>query len=227
MIPFDDTERHSFTLTRVEQYDDGAYEVQFDGGLSGLIESPDIEPKVGDEFTYWGSKFGPRRGFAINGVVVEYMTKEQQQEQWERENEKRRLKQKKEYAEALESNNERISKLPDVFQDRIELFREYSPDWGYLYEGYELFCCEEAMRLAEAFPTEEALVAFAELDYNGQQEAFASSDQHSGNTWGSSMLYARVYLTDPESIPLLHGAMCPLVGCKDYGCHAERIKQEE
>lgn len=226
MNPFDDPQQQTFVLDRVEAYGNNEYEVSFDRGLCGSIVSPDIEPKVGDEFTYWGSYFGPRRGFAINSVVVQYMTQDEQRAQWDEENRQRDKEAQEAFAASLDDHNRRIHELPVEFQTRLHEFREASPDWGWNYEAYELFCCEEAVRLANHFKTTEALVAFSELDHKEQNEVFDAGDQHSGNTWGTAMMLAHTYLTSPDILHQVHGAMCPLVGCKGYGCYAARIKNE-
>jgi hypothetical protein len=44
------------------------------------------------------------------------------------------------------------------------------------------------------------------------------ADGHSGNTVGCACLLARLYLTSPEDVARMHGALTPLVGCAEYGC---------
>lgn len=44
------------------------------------------------------------------------------------------------------------------------------------------------------------------------------SEGHSGNTFGMACRLAYLYLTEPENVIKLHGALAPLVGSKEYGC---------
>jgi hypothetical protein len=36
----------------------------------------------------------------------------------------------------------------------------------------------------------------------------------------NAVALARFAMQSPELVPAAHGALCPLVGCKDYGCWA-------
>lgn len=39
--------------------------------------------------------------------------------------------------------------LPDAFKKRIDRFRANNPDFRFEFESYELFCCMEAVKIAE------------------------------------------------------------------------------
>ena len=43
-------------------------------------------------------------------------------------------------------------------------------------------------------------------------------DGHSGNTAGASIRLASLWLLDPHLVRHEHGALCPLLGCVEYGC---------
>jgi hypothetical protein len=57
--------------------------------------------------------------------------------------------------------------------------------------------------------------------YELQRELIPSlSDGHSGNSFGAAVRLAYLYLTQPDLVEKEHGALCPLVGCEDYGCYS-------
>lgn len=60
-----------------------------------------------------------------------------------------------------------------------------------------------------------------DYDYKRQQALIGSDDGHSGNTFGMAMRLAWLYIEHPDFVAKEHGAMVPLVGCKDYGCTHE------
>lgn len=76
------------------------------------------------------------------------------------------------------------------------------------------------------------LNAFAAInsDANGYQYQLQEqvipglSDGHSGNSFGMALRLASLYLQNPDLVTQEHGALCPLVGCKDYGCIPAREK---
>ena len=60
-----------------------------------------------------------------------------------------------------------------------------------------------------------------DYDYKRQQTLIGSDGGHSGNTFGMAMRLAWLYIEHPDFVAKEHGAMVPLVGCKDYGCTHE------
>lgn len=42
--------------------------------------------------------------------------------------------------------------------------------------------------------------------------------EHSGNTFGAACKLAHCFVAEPHLISKMHGALCPLVGCEEYGC---------
>jgi len=126
-------------------------------------------------------------------------------------------KQKSEY-------DRRVNALPSPFRARIMGFRNWKPGtWKYDFEPYELFTCEQAAEIAKALKTPEEIDRFQNLEFPEQKKLVpALSEDHSGNTFGAACHLARTYLTYPDLIPAVHGALCPRVGCENYGCVASR-----
>lgn len=227
----DDTQFVTHTIERVIPRD-GKVELRIDG--SGVLIAKNENNhvvEVGDKARFYGKGFG----FTVRGVVVfpqdggeakvlYYRTEEQDEADHKRWVEESRNKRKEEYAEHIESNNKRISKLPKEFQDRINGFRQ-NPEWGPEYEGYELFTCEEAVFLANYCKTIDGLKEFRELPFDKQVEA-GLGDGHSGHTFSCACVLARLFIENPELVAKYHGAMCTLVGCKEYGCYASRPEVE-
>ena len=59
------------------------------------------------------------------------------------------------------------------------------------------------------------------LEYNLQKEVIPNlGEGHSGKSFGAAMFLASMFLQRPALIAKAHGALCPLVGCDDYGCYA-------
>ena len=225
--------------------DDDDYEVRYLTGVSmddytvtlnwesmGLCYdrklAPEFTPTAGMQTVVWGSIGRPVRGLAIDSRMIYYRTEDQEKDrhrQWCEENER---KDQESYTAAKDSNEEKIANLPMVFQERIRVFRNFSPEWGHKFEGYELFVCEQAVLIAEALKTPEAIRYFHKSSWHEQKAQVPEiSGDHSGNTFGSACSLASVFLTEPEQVPNMHGALCPLVGCKDYGCYAARHKEDE
>jgi len=60
---------------------------------------------------------------------------------------------------------------------------------------------------------------FHSLSWKEQKELIEGlSDGHSANTLGSAYRLAYWLAVNPDNVVLEHGALTPLVGCKDYGC---------
>lgn len=227
---WDDTEREEGVIERVSGPDHGYYDVKSSNGWScGVSAEYGVEPKVGDRFVTWGSFGRPMRGQAINDHVLYYRTPEEQAAEDAKEVEQRKVEQRKaarvaEYESKRATYDARVAALPAPLRARVEQFRAFRGDaWRWEFEPYELVCCEEAASLAAHFATGDALKAFAALSHDEQQALYTPVDDgHSGNTWGQSLRFAWHLLERPEVVPQLHGALCPLIGCDDYGCYSVR-----
>lgn len=183
------------------------------------------EPAAGETARLYGKGFGYCvRGIVIEGRVYRYLTPEQEEE--------RRLirlleieRERQEQLDRERSDRDaRRAALPEPFRLRLDGFEAARPNWRRDHEAYELFCCDEACRLAERFATVDELVAFSKLNHAEQQEAAPELrfSEHSGNTFGASLKFAAGYLQRPDLVPQYHGAICPLVGCEECGCFAAR-----
>jgi hypothetical protein len=92
-----------------------------------------------------------------------------------------------------------------------------------------MFCCEEAVRIGNAFPDSASVREFVGLSCEEQKEILPDLqyEEHSGNTFGSACMLAVLYMDHPDWVWRGHGALCPLVGCGDYGCYASRKEEED
>lgn len=226
--PEHDTEYTEYVLDKVERYsDESGWSLGFDSYGFGFRDNDNesgVVPKVGDTMRQYGRGFGHAvRGLFINGQKVYYRTAEEDQAHFQRQQAKRDRESIAKWEKGRVEADARIAALPSVFRERIEAFQQ-KDNWRWRYEGYELFTCEEAVKIAAHFKSRAEIAAWAELTYEEQQRVFPLSDEHSGNTAGQARMLAALYLERPELILQMHGAMCPLVGCEDYGCYAAREK---
>lgn len=206
----------------------GDYELMFDGVMFCQCPDPGFPIHAGDTLTLWGRGLGyPIRGQAINQQVLWYRTADEDRAYHEEQRRQEDAKEQSDYAERLNSFARRITALPDPFQRRMRRFLLRRSDWGWRYGEYELFACEQAFAFARRFPTIERLAAFHSLPYEQQIVACPEmSDQHSGNTFDAAYVLSRAYLTMPEAVWQVHGALCPLVGCQKYGCWAVETQEQ-
>lgn len=237
-FPANDAEFEEYVIDRVDEKG-GTMDLRDGASFLWKREGSNILPRVGQTARMYGRGFGYIvRGLFIDGQCIYYLTAEEQHAKDKGEAVEHRERQEEEYAAGKSEFDARIAVLPEVFRERIEAFRERRDDFGPRFEAYELFCCEQAVALAtwalDQFPqvpqddrTEEKRAGLAEatidiwnaLDYELQRSQFPGlSDEHSGNTHGAMVVLAKVYLTEPELVPQMHGALCPLVGCAGYGC---------
>ncbi len=212
-----------FTIKTVTPGDDG-FSVEYEDGWALYIKNPNglPLPSPGDVSKQYGRGIGhPVRGFEANGVVYYYETEAEYRERCAREKEAADARKRVEFDENIRAFNDRIKALPASLQKRIERFMQ-KEDWGWNFGGYELFVCEEAVALNKAFPSRDLLVRFGKLSYEEQEKAFPEmSEGHSGNTFGASCAMAAALADcDEATIVKMHGALCPLVGCPEYGCWA-------
>lgn len=236
-----DGEYEDETITEVTEDKDGEwYSLSMGSCGIGMRKSYDdnsphgIVPKVGDTLRTYGSLGFTPRGLAINGVLLYWHSPEEEKEvhraMVERMQEERRQK----FVEEKPSLDAQYEALPDIFKQRIDRFRANNPDFRAEYEGYELFCCTEAVKLATHLGSGEAMEHYTQLtrcDITTERErwdreweeqkaidrAAGISTDHSGNTHGMMAALAFLYLKDPSFVVKAHGALSPLVGSWAYG----------
>lgn len=227
-FPENDNQFMEHTLTNVTVEGD-RFVLESECGCLSVEKVPGVEPKKGDTCRYYGKGFGyPVRGVYVNGQKLRYQTEEQLDEEHRQNVEKRKQESRDAFERDKAEIDKRVEALPAVFQRRLDRFRAGNPNFRWEFEGYELFSCEQAVVFAEALKTKEALAEFGKLPYEEQMKLVpAMSDGHSGNTFGAALRLAFWFVTNPENVVREHGAMVPLVGCKQYGCTHEPQAQTE
>lgn len=204
-----------YVLTSVRPCTDG-WEIGHDGWIMFCPKGA-VEPKVGSKARYYGKGFGyPVRGLDIDGQEVFYRTPEEQEAEQKRQVKESERKQFEEFQRNRESMDKRVAALPKTFQTRIQQFRKANPDFRWKFEGYELFVCEEAVKIAAYAKTEAEIRLLHELE--ALQKLAGISKDHSGNTFGMACRLAMWHVTKPENVTKEHGALVALVGCEEYGC---------
>lgn len=213
------------TITKV-RHDGDYYSVTGETGWSiGIPDNLGIVPKVGQTLEYFGNTLGYIRGVRIDGVVAWYRT-EAEQAAFLAEQQVIETAKKQAFFEEHEADfYRRIAQLPAPFKERVTAFLQATPTFGRDFLPYELFVCEQAVEIGKSFKTIEALDEFYGLTYDQQLLLVPNlAADHSGNTFGAACMLAKLAMRDDalEIVPKMHGALCPLVGCAAYGCHAAR-----
>jgi hypothetical protein len=223
MTKSEDTEYQDHIIQKVEpSADDKGWAITFDGGMGFWVPNNGVVPTVGATVRFYGRGLGcPVRGLDIDGQEVFYRTPEQQEEYHKQQVEEMNEQRKKDFAKSQSRLDLDYDSLPRPFQKRIDRFRAYRPDWRWQHEAYEMSVCKDAVRIAATCQTEEGVSEFYALSWDEQKERIPDMfDGHSGNSFGAACHLARLYLHDSKLVEIAHGALCPLVGCKDYGCYA-------
>lgn len=200
------------TITDVRESEDW-FEISQDGMCCGLKKKYGVEPKVGDKLTVHtkGGTFG-------TGEPIWWKTDEELEE--ERENWLNQHKEDKEkrFRKNKSKMDARYNALPECFRSRIDRFRENNPRFRVEFEAYELFCCEQAVEIANGCKSKEMFQEFVKLDWSKQKKLVPElSDGHSGNSFGCSCTLAYWYLTNTDNVVNMHGSLSPLVGSKEFG----------
>lgn len=115
-------------------------------------------------------------------------------------------------------------RLQELYRERMKGFLATSADWGWKMGGYELFVCEEAVKILAVISTVEGIKSFYAASMEGQKALVPTLDydNHSGNTFGCAVRLAHLACADIDLVPKMHAAMCPLMGCADAGCWNQR-----
>lgn len=222
---------HRITAVKGEASDELGWWLHFDGTVLACPgDQCTIPPVVGETARLYGKGLGyVVRGIIIEGRVYSYRTEEEEAERhagWVADEDAKRAR---EAERERTSRDARRAALPEALRERCAVFEARNPDWRRDYESYELFVCEEAARMATHFGADvEGLRAFAAKPFHEQKGIVPDLklSEHSGNTWNSAVYLAVRLATDPKLVGGAHGALCPLVGCTDYGCPGADIKTE-
>ena len=196
------------------------YTISQDGMCCVLEKKYGIKPKVGDKLTVHtkGGMFGTIRGMDLNGKQIFWKTDEDlevERLEWLRKNEEEKQQR---FKDNVANMDKQYNALPKCFQERIDKFRTNNERFRIDYESYELFCCEQAVLIANTCKTIAEIQKFANKEWKEQiKQVYGLSNEHSGNTFGASCHLAILYLSNPENVVKMHGALSPLVGSKEYG----------
>ena len=199
-----------------------------------------VVPRVGDQITLYTEGLSLIRGVDINGEEVFFKSSVELENDTIERHERYVQDRKDDFVVNVERYDLEFDALPESFQARISSFRTNNPDFRWEFEPYELFCCTEAVKIANhlvdayelTYPTDNQRILdlvkkFSDLPHDEQIDRAWLIDEHSGNTIGCAITLARSHLFDqfvvrnqPKSslVFLHHGALVPLVGCENYGC---------
>lgn len=203
----------------------------FEDGLSiGLTALAGIQPAVGDTIRLFGRGLGYQvRGMGLvkNGRLAalgRYQTEAEAEAAFVAEQAEATAKKTAAWEADLPKTLDRIAAMPLMFQDRMRRFMK-KDGWGPSFGAYELFVCEEAIKILAAATkvakSEEFIVEFHKAPVETQKLLVGLNySEHSGNTFDSAVMLARVAVRDPLLVAHTHGALCSLVGCEEYGCYA-------
>jgi hypothetical protein len=219
--PQNDSEFQDHVIELAEKESDGGWSIKNEDGWSFFVPaSSPVEPVAGMRARFYGPGIGYTvRGLFLDGRKVFYRTEAEENERHRKWCEEREREQKYDFEKNRVDIDRRVAALPEVFQRRLQKFRTNNPDFRWKFEGYELFCCEQAVLIAAAVGSADAVSAFHKLPWTEQLAKVPGlSDGHSGNTFGIACSLAMWYLTQPENVVRLHGALAPLVGSQEYGC---------
>jgi hypothetical protein len=199
------------TITKVHKGQDG-YTVSYGDSWGCFLRDCGVEPQIGDQFTTYGSFGRPFHGQALNGKVLWYDSIEQEIAKREAEHAEYEAKRKRAFADNMVQMDAEYSALPPAFKNRIKRFRDADPAFRWQSESYEMFCCTQAVLLADwardgTTTTQEAIAKIEAwdrinsehndppYDYQAQLAAVPGwSDAHSGNTHAGSVGLAKRWI---------------------------------
>ena len=223
-----DTEFEIKVVTEICKEKDG-YSLTFSDGLSLSCPLYSSKPRIGSIVRLYGKGFGYNaRGIVIDGVIVRYRTVKGEARYNKQQVALERRRKIQEFRLNRADRDRRIAALPDIFRKRIRWFQLKGKDFRWDLESYELFCCEEAVKIINyvnkrKVDAEQALeiIEKARNSKRLQKAIRLDMGSHSGNTFGTALSLAKADVSDRWRIMWMHGAMAALTGCQAYGCHGE------
>lgn len=188
---------------------------------SSWIGTRGASVRAGQPYALWGRGFGFEvRGCAVGNKVLWYESESDHANRVASEALQREAVKRDKARADLSETRERIAALPESLRTRIRRLEDNNPDFWWRFMPYELFVCEEARLIADLLKTVESIDEFHGLPYEDQKSRVPFSDGHSGNTFGMACMLAKVLVSgDDDLVVEMHGALAPLVGCEEYGCH--------
>jgi hypothetical protein len=224
---YNDKQFEAHTIASATAHNDG-WDVRFDGGTCLWVPNDRCQqaPIPGDTMRLYGRRFGYAvRGITIGENVYRYQTEAEADAERIASVEASKAKKVRDFEANLPTFEASVQALDAPFRVRMRRFLRRD-GWGAEFGGYELFVCQEAQKIIARLRTVEEVKAFHAANCDAQKELVPEldADNHSGNTFGAATMLAHVYLTDKNlaavMIQRVHGALCPLVGCTEYGCWA-------
>jgi hypothetical protein len=201
-------------IERVIEEEDG-YDIGYNSGGFFFSKEHNVVPKVGDSICVYMYNGARIRGVDLNGKSVYYKTDQQLDDDHKKWCENYKKEQEEEFKKNEAKLDAMYDELPDLFKTRIDNFRKNNPKFRVEYEHYELFCCQQAVLIANTLKTPQAVRDFGETD--DRWSLVPDLDKgHSGNTMGMATYLAYWYLTQPEAVNQIPGSLAPLVGSKEY-----------
>lgn len=231
-----DPEHKDWVVKTVSEKSDDGCVVNFEEGSSLIVQGEhDLRsPEPGDTLRLFGRGFG----YVVRGIglmegsgpwlygrprklagLYRYQTAAEEDASRIAALEEGIKKKQAEWTEKAKETARRVADMPVPFRQRFEFFMR-QPEWGWNFGSYELFCCEEAVKISWALHDKDAIAAFSRMTLPKQKERVPdlAYEEHSGNTFGAACKLAHCYAAEPDLVPKMHGALCPLVGCESYGC---------
>jgi hypothetical protein len=191
--------KQDYIVKSVTTYESGNLSVSTTEGTGfGLDSKYGVTPEPGDVITLYMVQGNTIRGMDINGTFIYYKTDEylkQERKEWL---ENYRLEKLASFEKDKARLDTDFANLPLAFQSRITRFREASDDFRVDSESYEMFCCMEAVKIANTLKTPDAVKNFKELPYEAQIKLVSIDGGHSGNTFGGACMLAYRYLEGKE-----------------------------
>ena len=219
MIDENDMQYEENVITDVKKYENG-YDIELDDSAwHFLVDDVGIEPHIGDVARFYGEGFGRSvRGLLINNQTIFYRSVKEEKKHQENILKKMKFERKERFENDKVKLDNEYASLPSEFQRRIDRFRKGNPEFRIDYEAYEMSVCVDAVKIANTLKTKEKIEEFSNMKYENQRQLVDFSDGHSGNSFSFALLLAKLYVSKPELVEKYHGALTPLVGCKEYGC---------
>jgi hypothetical protein len=201
-------------IKEVVEEEDG-YSVGLPGSGFFLNKEWGVIPKVGDKITLHLHQGSLIRGVFLNDRKVFYKSDEDLENDHKKWVEEYHRKQEEDYKKYKDKYDEQYQSLPPEFKQRIDNFRKNNERFRYELEPYELFCCTQAVLIANTLKTKEKVLEFSES--TDRWNYVPDLDRgHSGNTLGAATQLAYWYLQQPGAIARIPGSLSPLVGSKAY-----------